>query len=87
MDNTKKENTLKNDFNVEGYRRYNPDISDQSNEWLKKHYFEYGKKENRVWKVNLPKDFNLEVYKLANPDLKDLSDGCLEKHFVEYGMY
>lgn len=87
MDNTKKENTLKNNFNVEGYRRYNPDISDQSNEWLKKHYFEYGNKENRVWKVNLPKDFNLEVYKLANPDLRELSDGCLEKHFVEYGMY
>lgn len=73
-------------FNVKGYRKYNPDIAKESDEWLKKHYLEHGAKEGRIYSVNLPKDFNLEVYKLANPDLKDFSDSCLEKHFALHGI-
>lgn len=73
------------DFDVEGYRKYNPDIAKYSNEWLQEHYVKCGLKQKRLYKLNLPEDFNLEIYRYANKDLEGFSDEQLQKHFSLYG--
>lgn len=76
---------LPSDFNLEGYRRFNPDIAKYTDEWLKQHYLICGAKQKRLYHLTLPEDFNVEVYRELNPDIGKEADGWLEQHFFKYG--
>ena len=74
------------DFDVNGYRRFNPDLANQDDEWLRWHYFTYGQGESRIYQVDLPLDFQVQVYRALNPDIQYLSDDWLRSHYFLYGL-
>jgi hypothetical protein len=74
---------LPDDFSILNYKLANKDLSNLSNDNLKKHYIDYGCKEKRIYK--LPSDFNTFDYKIENKDLSNLSDEDLKKHYLEFG--
>jgi hypothetical protein len=77
---------LPEDFNVEKYKYYNIDLFHIPEYICKKHFIDYGKKENRIYKLtDLPEDFNVEIYKYYNPDLSFLSNDECEKHYINFG--
>jgi len=76
---------LPKDFCVESYKRYNPDLHQMSKMELIFHWFEAGKKENRIYRIFLPCDFDPEKYKFHNPDLRPLSDDEASKHYYLHG--
>lgn len=75
------------DFDVTRYKRYNPDISGITDDAATYHYYNWGKKEKRYYKIDLPNDFNVEKYKQNNPDLINLSDPAAENHYYKYGRH
>jgi len=77
--------TIPEDFDCAGYRKYNLDVDNQSDEWLQWHYLVYGEHEKRVYKVNLPADFNVDDYRLLNTDISQQSNEWLEWHYEMYG--
>jgi len=79
-----KNNNLPKDFTVHGYRVFNPDLFYYDNdEYLIKHYLQYGVKENRLYKM--PADFNVEMYKRLNPELLNMSNNKAIDHFKTCG--
>ena len=73
------------DLNIPSYKVLNKDLSYMSHDDAIKHYIEYGKNENRKYKLNLPDNFDTSIYKLLNKDLSHMSDEDALKHYIEYG--
>lgn len=74
-------------FNVTNYKKYNPDICNITDDAATYHYYNWGKNEGRIYKIDLPNDFNVEKYKQNNPDLTKLSDPDAERHYYKYGRH
>jgi len=79
-------NNLPEDFDVVGYRRYNPDLTRFDDEYLQKHYLQHGLKEGRIFTVVLPDGFNTDIYRYFNPDLITYTDEWLESHYFYHGQ-
>jgi len=75
---------LPNDFNLSIYKKINSDLKNLSDNELIEHYFNYGKYENRIYK--LPDDFNPLLYKELNLDLINMNENQLIEHFIHYGI-
>jgi hypothetical protein len=74
------------DFNISEYRALNSDLTNMSDSDIVKHYLDYGKKENRLCKLeDIPADFDCSIYKKLNNDLEYLSDVNLKKHWCLNG--
>ena len=80
----KSNNQLPADFDVHGYRIFNPDLFYYDNDdYLIKHYLEIGKNENRLYKM--PRNFDVELYKKLNPDTESLNKKDIIDHFRTVG--
>lgn len=76
---------LPNDFDLLAYKKYNPDIEEQNDDWLKWHYSLYGCNEKRLYKnLEIPEDFDVLEYLYLNKDLYKMSIGQIEMHFFEH---
>ncbi len=71
------------DFNPNMYKKFNSDLNKLSDDLLKKHYIEYGIKENRLYKI--PDDFEPNEYKKLNKDLHNLNSTQLIEHYIMNG--
>jgi GR25 family glycosyltransferase involved in LPS biosynthesis len=78
-------NNLPFDFDVYYYKLLNDDLKNMTNDQLIKHYLEYGKNENRLYKFDLPNDFDIEFYKNNYNDLKNFSIDELKLHYILHG--
>jgi hypothetical protein len=72
------------DFNAIIYKKIYEDIKNLSNEEAFYHYVNFGKKENRIYKI--PHDFDYSFYKSIYDDLKDYDNKSLENHYLFYGI-
>lgn len=77
---------LPRDFDVEGYREFNPQIANQSDDWLRDHYIKHGQYENKIYRVELPEDFDVDSYRDLNKDISNQSDSWLKVHFFLHGQ-
>jgi hypothetical protein len=80
-----------NNFDVESYKKLNPDLAHFSFSNLTYHYKNYGKNEGRFCSEKQIKefvedeDFDVESYKNLNPDLANFSYRKLIYHYKYYG--
>lgn len=72
------------DFNAIIYKKIYEDIKNLSNDEAFYHYINFGKKENRIYKI--PYDFDYSFYKSIYDDLKDYDNKSLENHYLFYGV-
>lgn len=77
---------LPHDFNTFTYKYLNPDLRNMTDSELMYHYEYHGRKENRLYNLQLPTNFDVLMYKEFNPDLKNVSDVEAKKHFCMYGL-
>jgi len=83
----KRSPTLPADFNFDGYRLFNPDIKQFTDEQLKAHYLYSGKYEGRMYSTqDIPPDFNPLEYQELNPDLAAFSTTQLYCHYLNDGI-
>jgi len=79
------------DFDLEFYKKNNPDLNFMTDDELTYHYINYGKKENRFGSEKQLKDFvedpnfDIDYYKKYNPDLLGLTYYQLVHHYKYYG--
>ena len=73
------------DFDYQEYRKSNPNIANQSDEWLRWHYCTRNVTEKHI--CNLPPDFNVDDYRQLNTDISQQSDTWLEWHYEVYGKF
>lgn len=76
---------LPEDFCVNDYKKYNKDLVDLPDDYVKAHYVRHAEKEGRVYKLDLPTGFDVTEYKHLNPDLLVFTDPEAEKHYVQHG--
>lgn len=86
----KKENkeiytNLPEDFNITGYKLFNPDLFYYDNDdFLIKHYLDKGIKEKRLYKI--PDDFDVNIYRKLNPDVENFNNDKVVEHFKTRGV-
>ncbi len=81
---------LPKDFNLNAYKKHNPDIADKPDLWLIRHFLLHGQREGRIhYEVDyslLPEDFDCSEYRRLNPDIKTYTDEKLKSHYVTFGI-
>ena len=82
---TKSNYLLPSNFNIFAYQICNKDLESLSYEELIKHYFTYGKKENRIY--SMPYNFDFIFYKNAYHETYKLSEYKLVNHWFKIGIY
>ena len=78
---------LPNDFNVDIYRKLNPELYFLSNNDLMKEYISNGYFENKKYKLSLPYDFDIETYKKLNNINAALSDDKIIENYINNGYF
>ena len=71
-------------FNIIEYKSLNHDIEKLSDEDAIKHYYDYGRFENRLYSYE---QFNIEEYKDKNPFLKNSSNDEIIEYYYYHGRY
>jgi hypothetical protein len=89
MENDTSAKKIPKGFNWKLYIKLNNDLIDFNNKKAAvKHYIEFGKNENRQFKIDIPNDFNWRQYIKLNSDLKQIAN---EKdaiyHYKQYGFF
>jgi hypothetical protein len=70
--------------NILEYKSLNHDIEKNSDEDAIKHYYDYGRFENRLYSYN---QFNIEEYKDKKPFLKNYSNDEIIEYYYYHGRY
>lgn len=73
------------DFNVAEYYLLNPDLKNLAQYQLRKHYLNYGYKEQRKYKIDVPDDFDCQTYKYLHNDISTMSDIQAKLHYFNHG--
>ena len=82
---------LPDDFDVSIYKKINIDLQNYSDIDAITHYIQYGKYENRQYKINIDirqiiNTFDSFIYKELNPDLQSLTDNESIIHYIQSGF-
>jgi len=73
------------DFDCDTYKSLNPDLSNFSDDFLKKHYIvSVFINQKRIYKI--PSNYDQNIYKIHNPDLAHLNGPELFDHFITFGI-
>lgn len=72
------------EFDIDIYKYYNNDLKDLDEISLMYHYHNYGRNENRDYKlINNSDFFNIDIYKKFNKDYKGKDDISLLKNYIK----
>jgi len=76
---------LPSDFHPEIYKSLHPDIKRMSNAQAAAHYYHFGQKEGREYRMSLPPDFDPECYRMMHHDLSNMTDIQTMIHYYHWG--
>jgi len=77
---------LPSDFHPEMYKSLHKDIKTMTNAQAAAHYYHFGQKEGREYRMSVPPDFDPECYRIMNKDLSNMTDIQMMVHYYHCGQ-